>query len=205
MINLVPPEKRSRAGTGVLPPNPAQWDCEHHALDLRRELGLGVDARLLIKDAFNLLPNARVIPHGQVILADVLSSHFRGEASARWSGLALRLDDGSDLIIYNDSHPETRVRATLMEEFFHLKLNHPRSHLQLLGDGSRERTTDNEIERIAYGSGAAALVPFCKLKEMLAAGMSSREIGRAFGVSTDLVSFRMKVTRLYRSRRRADA
>jgi Zn-dependent peptidase ImmA (M78 family) len=201
MINLVPAGRRSRAGTGVLPPNPAQWDCEHHALDLRQELGLGVGAKLVIEDVFDLLPNTVVIPHGQIAMANVYADHFRAEGSGRWSGLAIRLDDGSDLIVYNDSHPDTRVRATLMEEFFHLKLNHPRSHIQLLGDGTRARTFDDEVERIAYGSGAAALVPFCRLKEMLADGASSSAIAHAFGVSTELVSFRMKVTKLYRSRR----
>jgi hypothetical protein len=201
MINSVPAGRRNRAGTGVLPPNPKQWDCEHHALDLRRELGLAVDVRLVIEDAFDLLSSARVVPHGEVVLADVISNHFRGEASRRWSGLALRLDDGSDLIVYNDSHPETRVRATLMEEFFHLRLNHPRSRIRLLGDGTHERTTDDEVERIAYGSGAAALVPFCKLKEMLADGVPSSEIARMFGVSTELIEFRMKVTKLYSRRR----
>src|SRR5260221_9985090 len=161
MINSVPAGRRGRAGTGVLPPNPRQWDCENHALDLRRDLRIAVGARLVVADAFALLPKAVVIPDREIVLAAALSNHFRGQASQRWSGLALRLDDGSDLIIYNDSHPETRVRATLMEEFFHLRLNHPRSRIQLLENGSRTRTIDDEVERIAYGSGAAALVPFC--------------------------------------------
>lgn len=202
MINSVPDGRRSRAGTGVLPPNPTQWECENHALDLRRDLGMTVSARLVIDDAFALLSSATVIPHGDVVLADILSNHFRaGAAIGRWSGLALRLDDGSDLIIYNDSHPETRVRATLMEEFFHLRLHHPRSRIRLLDDGSHARTVDDEVERIAYASGAAALVPFCQLKEMVAAGTSMREIARVFGVSSDLVAFRMKVTKLYNRRR----
>lgn len=202
MINSVPAGRGSRAGTGVLPPNPTQWVCENHALDLRRDLGISVDSRLEIAEAFDLLGTALVIPHGAVVLADVFLKHFREQASGRWSGMALRMHDGSDLIIYNDSHPETRVRATLMEEFFHLRLDHPRSCIQLLEDGSHKRTVDNEVERIAYGSGAAALVPFCRLKEMVAAGTSVREIARVFGVSSDLVAFRINVTKLHGRRRR---
>jgi len=202
MINSVPAGRGNRAGTGVLPPNPTQWACENNALDLRRDLGISVDSRLVIADAFDLLGTAAVIPHGELVLAEMFSAHFRGQASQRWSGMALRLDDGSDLIIYNDSHPETRVRATLMEEFFHLRLNHPRSRIQLLEDGSHKRTVDHEVERIAFGSGAAALVPFCRLKAMVAAGSSVHEIARVFGVSSDLVTFRMNVTKLYSLRRR---
>ena len=201
MTNSVPGERRSRAGTGVLPPNPKQWGCENHGLDLRRELGIGVSARLIVPDAFALLPQATVIPHGELDLADVLSNHFRGPASGRWSGLALSLEDGRDLIVYNDSHPETRVRATLMEEFFHLRLGHQRSQIKLLSDGSRARTIDTEVERIAYGSGAAALLPFCSLKQLITRGISIGDIARAFAVSPDLVIFRMKVTRLNRRRR----
>src|SRR5688572_19887901 len=118
MSNSVPAERRSRAGTGVLTPNPTQWDCENHGLDLRRQLGIGVDVRLKVDDAFALLPGATVLPHGELALADVLLNHFRGEAQSRWSGLAIRLETGADLIVYNDAHPSTRVRATLMEEFF---------------------------------------------------------------------------------------
>jgi hypothetical protein len=85
-----------------------------------------------------------------------------------------------------------------MEEFFHLRLAHPRSRIQLLSDGSRTRTIDDEVEKIAYGSGAAALVPYCCLKDRLATGVPAGEIAKTFGVSPQLVTFRMNVTRLRR-------
>jgi hypothetical protein len=201
MINTVPAGRKNRAGTGVLPPNSKQWDCENNGLDLRRDLGIAIGARLSIADAFACLPGARVIPHGELACAEVLLKHFRSEASGRWSGLAMQLDDGTELIIYNDSHAETRVRASLMEEFFHVKLDHPRSRMRPLPDGSRQRTLDSEIERIAYGSGAASLVPYCGLKELMAQGAYSNDIARLYGVSPQLIAFRMKVTRLYNKRR----
>lgn len=198
MTSSVPDGRRSRAGTGVLPPNPRQWDCENHGLDLRRQLGVSVESRLVIAEVFALLPNTRVVAHGDLAVADVLANHFRGAAGKRWSGLAVSLGDGSELIIYNDSHPETRTRATLMEEFFHLRLGHPRSRIQLLADGSRTRSLDLEVERIAFGSAAAALVPFCHLRQLVDAGTPQQAIARKFGVSPMLVGFRMNVTRLRR-------
>lgn len=200
MINSIPAERGSRRGTGLLPPNPLQWECENHGLDLRRELGVSVGVRLEINSVFALIAGARVIAHGEVACADLFLKHFR-VGNGRWSGLAIRLSDGSDLVIYNDSHAETRVRATLMEEFFHLRLNHPRSVIRLLTDGSHARSLDTEIERVAYGSGAAALVPFLGLKSLCDQRLSTREIAGNYGVSTDLVQYRMNVTRLRRKHR----
>jgi hypothetical protein len=201
MINSVPAGRKNRGGTGLLPPNPLQWGCENNGLDLRRELEITIGHRLSIEDAFSRLPSARVVADGELLLPEGMKGHFTGQASGRWSGLSTRLDDGSDLIIYNAAHAETRVRATLMEEYFHLRLKHPRSHIRLLSDGSGERTHDSEVEREAYGSGAAALVPFCALRELMADGAYSNDIARHFGVSDQLVRYRMKVTRQYNKRR----
>lgn len=159
---------------------------------------MSLSSAISIEDVYRLLPGTRVIGHGQVDAAAINLDHFRGEASGHWSGFGIRLDDGSHLIVYNDSHPETRRRATLMEEFFHLKLEHEPSQIRLLGNGNRERSHNNETERIAFGSGAAALIPYCALKQLLADGNNLSNIAMIFCVSRDLVTYRMKVTRLYR-------
>jgi Zn-dependent peptidase ImmA (M78 family) len=196
MSSSVPDPRNARGGTGVLPPNPEQWDCEHNGLDLRRDLSVATDTRLSVDDAFRLIPDTVLLPHGELAVAKVHADHFR--ASANWSGFAMELPGGPNLVVFNDSHPETRVRATVMEEFFHLRLRHPRSVIRSLGDGSHQRTIDDAIERIAYGSGAAALLPYCELKRLITAGRTHAEIARTFGVSTGLVSYRSKVTRLFR-------
>jgi hypothetical protein len=53
-------------------------------------------------------------------------------------------------------------------------------------------------EEEAYAVGAAALVPYAMLKRMLLQGRTSKDIGLHFGVSHELVEYRMKVTHLWR-------
>lgn len=114
------------------------------------------------------------------------------------------MDDGSIWVIYNDAHPESRSRVTLMEEFFHIYLGHPGAIIRVLPNSdSPNRTYDAEVERQAYGCAAATLVPYRALKSMVAGGITVPKIAAHFGVSGPLVSFRLKVTKLYsRARRR---
>jgi hypothetical protein len=77
--------------------------------------------------------------------------------------MAIDLKGEGVLVIYNDSHPHCRVRATLMEEFFHLWLGHPPSVLRFYRD-DLARSYNKAVESQAYGSGAAALLPYRSLR-----------------------------------------
>jgi Zn-dependent peptidase ImmA (M78 family) len=100
------------------------------------------------------------------------------------------------LVVYNDSHPPRRTRATLMEEFFHLWLGHRPTRLKVFSDGKSKRDFDRAKESEAYGSGAAALVPYKALREMLTKGSAVRVIADHFLVSEQLVEFRIRVCKL---------
>jgi hypothetical protein len=88
-----------------------------------------------------------------------------------------------------------------MEEFFHLWLGHVPTHLRLLSNGDGGRDFDGEKESEAYGSGAAALVPYKTLRAMLEGGGGVRSIADHFLVSEQLVEFRIRVSKLTRLRR----
>jgi Zn-dependent peptidase ImmA (M78 family) len=105
------------------------------------------------------------------------------------------------MVIYNAHHHLRRIRATLMEEFFHLWLGHTPTHLRLLSDGNGKRDFDGDKESEAYGSGAAALVPYKPLRAMLEAGHQIALIAEHFLVSEQLVDFRIRVVKLSRLRR----
>jgi hypothetical protein len=192
----------SRKGTGDLPPNPKQWVAENHGLDLREQVGIGADRLLPHAKAFALTPHVSIVAHGEIPAAAATINYFRARGSGRWSGLALPLGNGEVLVLYNDAHPITRTRATLMEEFFHLRLGHRPSEIRVLGGRDGHRTHDKETESEAYGCGAAALVPYRSLKAMYGSGMSVPKIAAHFQVSTELVYFRLKVTRLLRRQRK---
>ena len=197
MRRLSNDRRKARTGRGVLPPNPKQWGNEHNGLDLRDDLGLPLNIRLSCEDAFALLENVSIHPHGEMQVDQKHIDHFRNHGSANWSGIGIPLPGGGTCVIYNDSHPPCRIRATLMEEFFHLRLGHRTTTLRFYEDGPR-RSYDRGIEEVAYGSGAAALVPYHSLQEMLSLGRSAPQIARHFDVSEDLIVYRLKVTRLYR-------
>ncbi|TAK87747.1 MAG: ImmA/IrrE family metallo-endopeptidase [Aquabacterium sp.] len=194
--------RASRRGTGVLPPNPTRWEHEHNGLDLRDDLSLPIDRRLEHLAAFDLIKDViGVIPHTALNLTQDVIKHFSGSRASRWSGMCVPCPEGH-LVVFNAAHPETRVRATLMEEFFHLRLGHAPTVVRVSGgQGARDFNASTESE--AYGSGAAALVPYKALKAMLGDGMSVTEIADHFHVSEQLVDFRMQVSKLVRRRKRA--
>jgi hypothetical protein len=194
--------RKGRRGKGLFPPNPKQWGNERNGLDLRSALGCPLDSALPHESAFALLPNVTVLPHGELLVAQEHIDYFRGVRAGSWSGMAVPFDDGSVLVLYNDAHPVTRTRATLMEEFFHLRLGHPPTKVRVYQNENGGRSHDPEIESAAYGSGAAALVPYAPLKKMVESGTPVSGVAGNFEVSPALVRFRLKVTFLYRKLRR---
>lgn len=186
---------RGRGGKGLLPPNPRQWDAEHNALDLRDELCLAPDEPLSVNAAFSVMHKVRVTALRDIPVAKCFLDHLRGRGAREWSGAAIPLDGGEVLVVYNDSHSKTRIRATLMEELFHLRLGHPPSTIRLLSDGEPRRTYDADVEREAYASGAAALVPYFALRQAIQRSDTAAAIARRLNVSLALVHFRLKVTR----------
>jgi Zn-dependent peptidase ImmA (M78 family) len=141
-----------------------------------------------------------VLPHGE-LGANEAAEHFRGAASKSWSGMCIPCD-GMMLIVYNDSHPPRRTRATLMEEFFHLWLGHRPSRLKVFSNGESKRDFDRAKESEAYGSGAAALVPYQPLRAMLQKRDSVHAIADHFLVSEQLVEFRIRICKLTGLRRK---
>ena len=63
------------------------------------------------------------------------------------------------MIILNPIHPDTRKRATLMEELSHIYLGHAPSKLTVVDGGLAFRSFKKTQETEAYWVGAAALVP----------------------------------------------
>ena len=65
------------------------------------------------------------------------------------------------------------------------------------------RDYNHDDEEAAYAVGAAALVPYEALRRFVNRGRRSGEIARHFGVSRQLVEYRIKVTHLWNQYKRA--
>ncbi len=189
-----------------LPPSRKGREYELRALGLRDFAGLKGSRQKL--DPFELARYAKLMVATFDQIAPLLTPETRkqllGSGKDEWSGGACSrtLPDGTKLIILNPTHGKNRQNATLMEEISHVFLGHKPSRLAIANpdaEGSpRARDYDAKIEEQAYSVGAAALVPYAGLRDLVGEGMSSREIARHFGVSRLLVEFRIKTTHLWK-------
>lgn len=142
-------------------------------------------------------------------LSDKTREHLLGSGSDEWSGGAasLPLPDGRRIVILNPNHGPARTNATLMEEISHVFLGHTPTRLTVATKDHRGRALCRDYrkadEEEAYASGAAALVPFQSLRRFVLNGNTAVQMAKHFRVSRELVEYRMKVTRLWKTYRDA--
>ena len=192
-----------------LPPGEKWRHFELNALGFRDFAGVRSGAPL---DPFRLakFANLSVVDFDQIKgLSPETREHLLGPASENWSGGAcsLPLPDGRRIVILNPNHGRMRTNATLMEEISHVFLGHQPSRLKVVAETASGRTISREYrkadEAAAYATGAAALVPFSALRTFVLEGQTSLQIAKHFHVSRELVDYRLKVTRLWRTYRAA--
>lgn len=193
-----------------LPPTEKRKQYELRALALRDFAAIRPHEPL---DPFALACFAKlmVVDFNQVEgLSPESRAHLLGPAAEEWSGGACSrpLPNGWRIVILNPAHGIHRNRATLMEEIAHVFLGHQPNRLAIVGrnltvrDGATApaaaaRDYNKADEEAAYAVGAAALVPYQSLRRLVLEGRSAEQIARRFGVSRQLVEYRIKVTHLW--------
>lgn len=187
----------------LLPPTQKRRQFELRALALR-DFARVRESEPLDPAALAHFAKLLVVDFKQIDgLTNETRDHLLGEAADKWSGgaCATPLPNGWRLVILNPTHGLRRNRATLMEEICHVFLGHKANRLAVVALDKHGRTIAREYdqadEEAAYAIGAAALVPYAQLRRSMLSGTSSREIARHFGVSRELVEYRLKVTRLW--------
>ncbi|HUS12917.1 MAG TPA: ImmA/IrrE family metallo-endopeptidase [Pyrinomonadaceae bacterium] len=193
----------------LLPPGEKWRQFELYAMGFRDFAGVRPDVPL---DPFRLarFANLLVIRFDQIEgLSPKVRDHLLGTASEQWSGGAcsLPLPDGRKIVILNPNHGAMRTNATLMEEVSHVFLGHQPSRLKVVAETKNGQTVAREYrkadEEAAYATGAAALVPFSALRRFVLEGLTSQQTAKHFRVSRELIEYRLKVTRLWRTYRAA--
>jgi hypothetical protein len=123
------------------------------------------------------------------------SSRASLDVADGWSGGATQdLGDGSHIVILNQRQSSGRQAATLMEEVCHILFGHKPSKIGAGQIGGRSYNFN--IEEEAYAVGAAALVPYRSLRDLLGSRASVRKIAGHFGVTPSLVVYRARGTGL---------
>lgn len=189
----------------LLPPTEKRKQFELRALALRDFAGVNAQAAL---DPFALARFAKllVVDFDQIKgLSDEARAHLLGAGMDEWSGGACSqpLPNGWRIVILNPAHGIHRNRATLMEEVAHVFLGHKPNRLAVVavdprnGGRALARDYNKSDEEAAYAIGAAALVPYATLRQLVFEGQSAEQIARRFRVSRQLVDYRIKVTHLW--------
>jgi DNA-binding CsgD family transcriptional regulator len=187
-----------------IPPTQKGRRFEVRGQALREFAGLRSDDEPLDPFALARYANLFVAPFDMVdSLSDKTREHLLVAGKDLWSGGAasIKLPSGEKLIILNPTHGRNRHAATLMEEISHVFLGHKPSRLAIENKSHTGKTIardyNKDIEEEAYGTGAAALIPYSSLKQMVVEGKTAQQIARHYGVSRALVEFRIKISRLW--------
>ena len=173
-------------------------------------MGLRDFARLRRDAPLNPFDLARLQIYSLLILTDQGSQQPKPEATAwsaseEWSGGACSrpLPRLPEAVVLNPNHGAARTNATLMEETLPCLSGTQNLTGAVIADEGRGQTMARDYRKLdeeaAYAIGAAALVPFAALRRAILDGKSAADVARHFRVSRDLIEYRLKVTRLWRT------
>src|SRR6266436_636889 len=189
----------------LLPRNPLGRQYEIAGLRFREIAQTPVEKAL---DPFVLAKHFRIHviePSDIRMLTPAQLRLLSGRFASNWSGGTLSFPDGWQLCILNSTHNAERTKATLMEEVAHVLLGHRPTKITTGLDGLCRRDYEQSNEREAYAVGAAALLPYAPLLSAVRKGTSARRIAKRYGVSKELVEYRIKITLLWRLYKRGSA
>jgi hypothetical protein len=187
-----------------LPPTQKGRQYELRAMGLRDFAGLRRDDEPLDPFALASFAKLMVVDFEMIEgLSPETREHLLGPGAEDWSGgtSSRPLPNGWRLVILNPRHGRQRNNATLMEEVCHVFLGHKANRLAIVAENKQGKVIARDYneadEEAAYAVGAAALVPFTALRRFVRSGMTSAKIALHFGVSRELVEYRIKVSRLW--------
>lgn len=111
-----------------------------------------------------------------------------------WSGLTLN-HDGQTMVVLNSAHVQARKCSTLMHELSHIRLGHIPANIHLSATGMLLLSDySDEQEDEADWLMGALLLPRQALIAFRSRGYGLAEISNMFGVSTELCTWRLRMT-----------
>lgn len=167
-------------------------EMESMAEKLRENLGLAPNDPL---DALRLrIEGVEVFSLGDIKdLSPACRRHLVEKAASEWSAMSVPLDakGGAWAVIRNDSHSIERQLVTYLEEIWHISLGHKLTRVAKIGN-AYGRTFDPIEEHDAYFLASACLLPRSSIEEFLGKKETAKTIAAHFGVSSELVEYRIK-------------
>lgn len=161
---------------------------------LRQELGLSVKVPLEARQLAHHMRVPILTPadiHG--MLQEDLDQLF-GSGSSTWHGITI-VAPNVTFVIHNSSHSVVRQESDIMHELAHLICAHkPSSIIRLDGYDFPIRTCSPELEDEANWICGCLKLPRDGLIKAVRSGMTHQEIADRYLASTDLVSYRIRIT-----------
>ena len=179
--------------------------CEETALTVRQHQGLAATAPLSPLVLARELKVAVVQPAELKDLAADVRHRLLGQHSACWSAITIP-GKRRPLIVYNPTHSTARQNSDLMHELAHILLGHkptmvfidPNTDLALR---SHNRTQEEEANWLS----GCLLLPRVVLLHIKASHIGDAVGCRQYGVSAEMLTYRMNVTGVNLQHRRAHA
>ncbi len=181
--------------------------AERSAANIRHELGIGPCDALDVRKLADFL-EVRIITPKEIpgVPPDVLHQLLEKDPFG-WDAVSIISSNGVVLLVYNPRKSSGRKVSDISHELAHVILEHKPSTVIFSHDGSFAlRTFDQKREDEANWLAWSLLLPREALIRTMQKGISIEEIAESYGVTTQLVNYRLSVTgvkmQLSRMRRR---
>jgi Zn-dependent peptidase ImmA (M78 family) len=168
--------------------------CERHAVEIRKQMGLGavdpLPARTLAERKGVAVWMANEVEGLSAEDLETLTVSGRDE----WSGFTIRLG-GRSLIVVNPSQSPRRQNSVIAHELAHIYLGHDLPEAVITDAGHLVPTVyDREQEDEATWFGATLLLPRPALLDMRRRGLPDDDAATRYGVSLELLRWRVRMT-----------
>ena len=172
--------------------------CERTAIDYRQALGAPPSGALDPRRLADHLGVRVAAPEDIPTLSDTARRQLVEVDPGSWSAVTIARGDAR-LVILNSGHSDVRQRSSLAHELAHLILNHATDRTRLSHEGLLFRGTfDREQEDEANWLAGCLLAPRDGLLEARLRTPDAHALAARFGVSADMIAWRLKTTGVLR-------
>lgn len=177
-------------------------EMEKMAEEFRADLGLKDDMPL---DPFLIeVQGVKIISLDELPELDKGTKKQLNETGSRsWSAMSVPIDDEHNdwVILYNKTNDKERTRVSILEELWHIFLGHKLTTVVKVGSCYGRSYESNE-EHDAYYIAAASMLPESQIQRFVKNEEDASVAAKRFGVSRELVEYRVKRLGLWRAYQR---
>lgn len=168
--------------------------CERRSVELRRLLGLQPAEPISATHVARHYGVTVWYPQDVEDVSNDDLNHLLGAGREEWSGFTLKIGT-RHLVVMNSEQSPRRQNSVLMHELSHIILGHQLASAMFTKGGDFVPSTyDQDQEDEAAWLGGTFLLPRPALLWMRRQGLSDDEAADHFGVSLDLLRWRIRMT-----------